>query len=129
MIQLKRVAYTTEGTFGVLLEDNIPFAVTAEEVWRGNARSISCIPTGRYYCTRYSSDRYPDTFLVNEVPNRDGILFHVGNTIKDTEGCILVGERFEQIDDREAVWQSQEGFDEFMDRLMDTQTFMLEVTD
>jgi len=29
--------------------------------------------------------------LVQEVPNRNWILFHRGNTAKDTRGCILVG--------------------------------------
>jgi hypothetical protein len=29
--------------------------------------------------------------LVQDVPNRDWILFHIGNTSKDTSGCILVG--------------------------------------
>ena len=29
--------------------------------------------------------------LVQDVPNRDYILFHRGNTAKDTRGCILVG--------------------------------------
>ena len=34
--------------------------------------------------------------LVQDVPNRDWILFHRGNTAKDTSGCILVGNGREQ---------------------------------
>ena len=30
------------------------------------------------------------------MPNRDWILFHRGNTAKDTSGCILVGKGREQ---------------------------------
>ena len=34
--------------------------------------------------------------LVQDVPDRDWILFHRGNTTKDTRGCILVGQSREQ---------------------------------
>ncbi len=34
--------------------------------------------------------------LVENVPQRKYILFHRGNTAKDTRGCILVGRNYEQ---------------------------------
>ena len=30
--------------------------------------------------------------LVQDVPNRDYILFHIGNRAKDSRGCILTGQ-------------------------------------
>ena len=129
-MQLKRVAYTSEGTFGVLLHNGIPFAVTAEEVWRGNKKNISCIPTGQYLCKRsYFNPGDYETFLIKDVPKRSKILFHIGNTIADTQGCILIAERFEHLNDRLAVWHSKEGFNEFIRRTSDYDEFMLEVID
>ena len=40
---------------------------------------------------RESATREYLHLLIKEVPNRDYILFHRGNTAKDTRGCILVG--------------------------------------
>jgi len=129
LIQLKRIAYTAQGTFGVLLQDGEPFAVTAEEIWRGNKQNISCIPPGRYFCTLARYKNKYDTYLVQDVPGRTGIYFHLGNSIRDTEGCILVAERFEHLQNNYAVWHSKEGFNEFMNRIDNVESFMLEILD
>ena len=52
---------------------------------------MSSIPAQQYTCRRYSSDTYPDTWEVCNVPGRSYILFHSGNVITHTAGCILVG--------------------------------------
>ena len=41
---LKRIALTERGTFGVLLDNGVPFAVTLEREWMNNEPSVSCIP-------------------------------------------------------------------------------------
>jgi hypothetical protein len=51
------------------------------------------IPTGRYEVTRYQSPHFgKDVLLLHDVPGRDSIEIHTGNTAKDSHGCILVGQ-------------------------------------
>jgi hypothetical protein len=69
---------------------------TLELPWRENMKSISCIPRGVYDCRirraiESGSYKY-DHILVDEVVGRSWILFHIGNTHKDSKGCILTGE-------------------------------------
>ena len=123
---LKRIAETEDGTFGVLLDAGVPFALTCEPEDKDNQQGISCIPEGAYECKRrmYHRRGY-EVFEVTDVPNRTNILFHRGNTEDDTQGCILIGEQFEALGDKAAVLNSGKGFQEFMKRLYDKDTFTL----
>ena len=73
---------------------------TLELPYKDNKRSISCIPAGEYQARlrypRESGSRDYLHILVKDVPNRDYILFHRGNTAKDSRGCILVGLKSQQ---------------------------------
>jgi len=91
---LHRVLSSDNGTFGVLIYNDRPICVTCEDPWNDNKTSISCIPYGEYSVNKYSSPKYPDVWIINNVPKRTAILIHAGNTIKDTQGCVLVGEYF-----------------------------------
>lgn len=64
---------------------------TVEKAWVNNERRISCIPEGTYKITPHHTEKFPNTFEVNDVPNRDAILVHGGNTEADVIGCIAVG--------------------------------------
>ena len=68
---------------------------TLENPYINNERNISCIPEGQYKVrlrkASESGSRDYLHLLVEDVPKRDWILFHRGNTAKDTSGCILVG--------------------------------------
>ena len=90
-----RDTFTEESTLGELFVNGERFCDTLELPYRDNRRSISCIPIGRYKVRmrypRESATRDYLHLLVQDVPNRDYILFHRGNTAKDTRGCILVG--------------------------------------
>ena len=90
----------TYSTYGILhLSDGSlidPFCLTLEPPWKFNERNISCIPTGVYECKLLVGDDGP-FYLINDVPNRDGIIIHIGNDYRDTKGCILLGEYFQRI--------------------------------
>lgn len=122
---LKRIAYTADGTFGVLLDGPVPFAVTCEREWLDNQPDVSCIPEGTYACKRVESPKFGGTFEVTGVPGRSSILLHSGNTEDDSHGCILVGEQFGAVNGKTAVLSSKVGFAEFLQRLSGEDEFML----
>ena len=127
---IKRIAETFNGLFGVMLDDNIPFAVTLENKWNYNINNISSIPRGVYFCKRVDSPKFGNTFEVIDVPNREHILFHYGNQDEDTEGCILIAEEFGVLNDEEAILSSNfahRGFQEFLDRTADVDEFILSI--
>lgn len=124
-ILLKRVAQNAKGVFGVLISDNIPFAVTLERPWLENQRSISCIPAGIYTCKRVNSPKFGDTFEVTSVEDRTHILLHKGNLAIDSEGCILVAEEFGKLGASAAILDSAHGFTELMSMLKGINEFQL----
>jgi hypothetical protein len=128
-LTLVRIAQSEQGTFGVLRDGAIPFAVTLEEPWRDNQPSISCIPTGRYVCKRVQSPKFGNTFEVTNVPGRTHILLHKGNLMSDTHGCILVAEEFAGTNAAPMIAFSKRGYDELMAKLAGHDTFDLEIHD
>lgn len=64
---------------------------TLELPWKDNIRNLSCIPVGVYDVVKSESAKFGSVFRVQSVKDREGILFHVGNSLKDTRGCILPG--------------------------------------
>ena len=92
---LIRDTFSKESTIGELFLNGERICDTLENPWQDNQRNISCIPEGVYpvrlRLPRESATRDYIHLLVKDVPNRDWILFHRGNTAKDTSGCILVG--------------------------------------
>ena len=91
-----RDTFTEESTIGELFLNGERFCDTLELPYRDNQRSISCIPIGQYKVrlrtAKESATRNYLHLLVKDVKNRSHILFHKGNTAKDTRGCILVGQ-------------------------------------
>ena len=70
---------------------------TLELPWLNNQRSISCIPTGSYSVVKRTSDKYGTHFQLLNVPDRSMILIHSGNYYTQTQGCILVGSGYQDI--------------------------------
>jgi hypothetical protein len=97
---LIRDTFTENSTIGELFINGERFCDTLENPYLDNQRNISCIPEGEYpvrlRLARESATREYLHLLVQDVPNRDYILFHRGNFPKDTSGCILVGQGTQQ---------------------------------
>ena len=98
---LRRDISGDEGTLGLLQAPNMDLVHIMEPPWRGNRRSISCIPFGAYTVVPHISPRFGRCLLVMDVPNRSHILVHAGNVGGDTgrgfhthtHGCLLPGLR------------------------------------
>ena len=97
---LIRDTFTEESTMGELFLNGERMCDTLELPYRDNQKSISCIPAGEYSVrlrpARQSATRDYLHLLVQDVKDRSYILFHRGNTAKDTRGCILVGQGSQQ---------------------------------
>ena len=91
-----RDTFTKESTIGELFLNGERMCDTLELPWKDNQRSISCIPEGEYKVrlrlARESATRDYLHLLVQDVKDRSYILFHRGNSAKDTRGCILLGQ-------------------------------------
>ena len=104
---LKRIAKRETYTIGHLYIDGKYFCDTIEDKDRGlcQGMDLAVIRAGRYWITldvqspKFSQKKYEKNYgfcngylprLIN-VPGFDGVLIHVGNSAKDTEGCLLVG--------------------------------------
>lgn len=127
--------YTPLGTFGYLYDETGQiFCCTVEEVWRDNrpsepGREGSCIPEGGYLCKRVNRPKHGDCFEVQDVPSRSAILFHIGNTTRDIEGCVALGNKFGYSASRWAIMDSGSvpdgAYHRFMRHLNGDQEFML----
>lgn len=81
-----------QGITGYLVdEDGVQRLVTYELSYKGNKPFVSSIPDGVYKCRLKWSPSKGRCYEVCDVEGRSDILFHVGNSHLDTEGCILVG--------------------------------------
>lgn len=117
-------------TPGVLLTEKGILCFSLELPWRDNAPNVSCIPDSVYFCKRVNKRettggmKIETTFEVENVSGRYGILFHIGNQVGDTEGCILLGKGI-NIDRRVTLAYSRVAFTEFLDYFAEENEFKL----
>lgn len=114
MLTINRITdYNNTILFGVMLFKGKPFCLTLEE-------KALAIPQGTYQLKKrkFYKGGYL-TYKVCDVPDRQNILIHIGNTIKDTVGCILVGESFYDFQGElgMGVGSSRPAFQQFMSKV------------
>ena len=115
------------GTFGVFLIDGELFCYTLEPYSRFNLIGFSSIQTGQYPCVRYSSRKYPNTFEITNVAFRSKLLFHAGNIVKNTKGCVILGQCIDKLKGDRALLNSGRTFKEFLRRLEGVDSFNLTI--
>ncbi len=96
MLRIVRTTPKDKPQIGMLSHNGIPICLTLELPNIDNQPSVSCIPTGIHKCVRVYDRILPNGIKIQstyevKVDGRSGILFHSGNTVSDTRGCILVG--------------------------------------
>jgi len=122
-----------DGTFGVLLDDNLPFCLTLELPWVYNQKGISCYPDGDHICRRVQSPRFGNTFEITNIHGRSECLFHKGNIKDDSHGCTVLGEQYEYVFvekrgiGRNGVISTGKAFEEFLKRTEGIDEFSLYV--
>lgn len=99
-LTLTRIAKRADYTIGRLEDENgVKICDTLENTWRdykGGELKVprkSAVPEGTYPVVVTKSKKFGKYLpLLVGVPGFEGIRIHSGNTVNDTEGCILVGQ-------------------------------------
>lgn len=95
-LALKRRWLTGASTIGELYVDGQRQCFVLEDRYRPppepKVKGATCIPVGRYEIQLTRSLKFRRTLpLLIQVPDFVGVRIHPGNTIADTEGCLLPG--------------------------------------
>jgi len=114
---LTRDRSTEKSTTGILSVNGQFECYTLEDVVRPTKiHGETAIPAGEYEVVLTMSPRFKRILpLLLNVPGFDGIRIHPGNTDKDTEGCILVGES----QSRDFIGSSRVAFMRLFNKLAD----------
>ena len=99
-LTLARIAKRADYTIGRLEDENgVKICDTLEPTWRnykgGELKVLrkSAVPEGTYPVVVTKSKKFGKYLpLLVGVPGFEGVRIHSGNTVNDTEGCILVGQ-------------------------------------
>lgn len=105
MILIERKIFTSKSTIGALSINGNAICYTLEDVARPLGVKVpkeTCIPAGNYSLEITQSVRFKralpliynsliDLSVTDGIVSWTGVRIHPGNSMEDTEGCILVG--------------------------------------
>jgi Family of unknown function (DUF5675) len=140
---LQRQASAKDGCFGTLTNDSGFECVTLEHAYpvsfySPNSTYEPKVVAGTYTCVLHQPNRLPYvTYELQNVPDFQGqpvsgILIHIGNFNKDSDGCILLGKMIQSIGDgtlSRMVASSSPTFKKFMAILNNELEFTLTIKD
>ena len=109
-IDLMRNPTNADTTFGSCYLDGMFFCFTLEDAVREKPgepvsdwkiKGKTAIPEGKYSVGLVDSPRFgPGSVHVQDVEGFSHILFHSGETVDDTQGCIILGDMIYQSEGR-----------------------------
>jgi hypothetical protein len=127
-LELKRKVFTDVSTIGELYVDGNFECYTLEDVVRNPGIKVpgeTAIPYGTYKVEITFSPRFKKHLPeLLDVPNFTGVRIHCGNTAKDTEGCILVGDG-ESVN---FISQSHDAYEELIAKLTKADDITIRIT-
>jgi hypothetical protein len=120
-IELVRSTFGPNTSTGDLYADGVWQCFTLEDRVRPagvKVKGETAIPEGVYRLIVTPSPRFKRRLpLLTDVPGFDGIRIHPGNSHKDTEGCILVGEGVNQFSDEPMLTKSVSAFNRLFEMI------------
>jgi len=124
LIKVERFLHHPDCEIGRVFVNNELFCYSIEDAYRTTKiKGETCIPDGIYpLATRFSphfSKTYNhDMIWVQNVPGFEFILIHWGNTISDTEGCLIIGDKIGIVNQKDAVLNSKATYLKFYSRVI-----------
>jgi hypothetical protein len=125
-VELLRTTCSDCVTLGVVRINGVTIFASLELPYRNNAPRISCIDNGKYDCQLVKSPKFGEVYEITHVPGRSEILIHPGNTVRDIQGCVLLGLGHYYDKGQSSVFSSKIAIERFRS-LIGTPSFALEV--
>jgi hypothetical protein len=120
-LELVRSTFGENTTTGDLYADGVWECFTLEDRVRPAGVKVpgeTAIPEGSYNLVITPSPRFKRRLpLLVNVPGFDGIRIHPGNSHRDTEGCLLVGEGVNQFSSEPMLTKSVSAFNSLFEKL------------
>lgn len=124
LIKVERFIHHPDCEIGRVYVNNEFVCFSIEDANRPNKiKGETCIPLGKYPLGTRLSPRFSkifnhDMIWVQNVPGFEFILIHWGNTIKDTEGCLIIGDKIGIVNQLDAVLNSRNTYVKFYDKVI-----------
>lgn len=124
LITVKRFIHHPDCEIGRVYINDELFCFSIEDAFRTTKiPGETCIPYGNYplgtrWSPHFSKSYNHEMIWVKNVPGFEYILIHWGNTISDTEGCLIIGDKIGIINQKDAVLNSRATYLKFYNKVI-----------